>query len=571
MTNSISTPPTISLPDHITSQPDSLEEILLKGSYVSEADLKKAVEYLKKNKSTLEDYLLNQGLLTPDLLGQAMAETHSLPYADLNSKIPTKEQVLKLPKEIAISNRLILFEENDNAIVFTTDKPEVVNNLTPQLSTLFPNKKISFAYSLGGDIDHCLEFYKQPLSGRFETILTSPNKIAPQLVTEIIKDALSEKASDIHFDPQDKQVVIRLRIDGQLRNIGQIDRILYENVLNHIKILSHLRIDEHFSAQDGAMRFPKDDSFIDMRISIAPTIDGEKVAIRLLAEYIKGFGYADLGISTTHQEILTKAIKQPFGMILVTGPTGSGKTTTLYSLLKTLNTSETNITTIEDPVEYKILGVNQIQVNPLTNLTFAKGLKSIVRQDPNVILVGEIRDLETAEIAINAALTGHLLLSTFHANDAATSIPRLLDMGAEPFLLASTLNLIIAQRLVRRLCNNCRISYQTTNAKLEATFPQAQHYFPNKGTTLYQAKGCDNCGGTGFKGRTAIFEFLKITPKLEEIILTRPSTQVIHKQALIDGSKSLFEDGLEKVQTGITTIEELLRVAIPPSNGKPKS
>jgi type II secretory ATPase GspE/PulE/Tfp pilus assembly ATPase PilB-like protein len=242
-------------------------------------------------------------------------------------------------------------------------------------------------------------------------------------------------------------------------------------------------------------------------------------------------------------------------MILVTGPTGSGKTTTLYAVLKVLNQPGVNITTIEDPVEYKILGTNQIQVNPQTNLTFAKGLRSIVRQDPDIILVGEIRDLETAEIAVNAALTGHLLLSTFHANDAATSIPRLLDMGVEPFLLASTLELILAQRLVRKICENCRTSY-----------PHSSSYFPEKTVTLYKGKGCKNCSNTGFKGRTAIFEFIEINDAMEDLILKHPSSREIWELAQKNGAQSLFADGLEKVKSGLTTLEELLRVARPAEN-----
>jgi type II secretory ATPase GspE/PulE/Tfp pilus assembly ATPase PilB-like protein len=232
---------------------------------------------------------------------------------------------------------------------------------------------------------------------------------------------LAFKASDIHFEPQEKEVVVRFRVDGLLHEAGRFTKEVYENILNRIKVQAHLRIDDHFSAQDGAIRFAKEQGVVDMRVSVIPTLDGEKITIRLLAEYVKGFTFADLGVSEKDQAVFLSAAKKPFGMILVTGPTGSGKTTTLYALLKMLNNPAVNITTIEDPVEYKILGVNSIQVNPQTNLTFAKGLRSIVRQDPDIILVGEIRDLETAEIAVNAALTGHLLFSTFHANDAATA------------------------------------------------------------------------------------------------------------------------------------------------------
>ncbi|MDO8571609.1 MAG: GspE/PulE family protein, partial [bacterium] len=257
-----------------------------------------------------------------------------------------------------------------------------------------------------------------------------------------------------------------------------------------------------------------------------------------------------------HQTMLVEASEKPFGMILVVGPTGSGKTTTLYSLLKTMNQPDINITTIEDPVEYKIAGVNHIQVNMATNLTFAKGLRSIVRQDPDVIFLGEIRDNESAEIAVNAALTGHLLLSTFHANDAATAIPRLLDMGIERFLLASTLQLVIAQTLVRKICESCKVSYQVTDKDVKTLV---------KETTLYHGTGCAACTNTGYKGRTALFEFIKNTPSMQELILKNPSTKDVWELARKEGALGTFEDGIEKVKAGVTTIDEVLRVAAPPS------
>ncbi len=246
------------------------------------------------------------------------------------------------------------------------------------------------------------------------------------------------------------------------------------------------------------------------------------------------------------------------------GPTGSGKTTTLYALLKTLNRPEVNITTIEDPVEYRIPSINQIQINTQTNLTFAKGLRSIARQDPDIILVGEIRDLETAEIAVNAALTGHLLLSTFHANDAATAIPRLLDMGIEPFLLASTLEIVIAQRLVRRICEFCRYSVTKKREEFKDILSDIEHYFPKITATLYQGKGCSTCGGTGYKGRIAIFEFIVMTPEMQDLFLKNPSTKQVWELARAQGAHSLFEDGFTKVKQGVTTLEELLRIAAPP-------
>ena len=407
--------------------------------------------------------------------------------------------------------------------------------------------------------------------------MASPRTVAPSIIDQVIADALLSRASAIHFEPREAEALIRFRIDGVLQEAGRVSREYYENILNRIKVLSHLRIDEKSSTQDGAMRYAphtgpfgtplryaKGGNEADIRVSIAPTLDGEKIVFRLLAEYVRGFGLSDLGLSEEHQSMMAKAAKKPFGMILVTGPTGSGKTTTLYALLKILNTPKVNITTIEDPVEYKMLGANQIQVNVDKNITFASGLRSIVRQDPNIILVGEIRDRETAEISINAALTGHLLLSTFHANDAATSIPRLLDMGVQPFLLASTLEVVVAERLVRKICESCRVSREMPASELKKQYPWAGDYIKDASATLYEGKGCNTCSHTGFKGRTGIFEFIEITSELQKLILKNPSAQEVWEVARREGARSLFEDGMQKVKNGITSLDELMRVAEPP-------
>ncbi len=282
--------------------------------------------------------------------------------------------------------------------------------------------------------------------------------------------------------------------------------------------------------------------------------------MRLLSEYVGSFSLGDLGLSSENQKILEESSRRPFGMVAVAGPTGSGKTTSLYGLIKNINRPEVNITTIEDPVEYKISGVNHIQVNKDTGLTFAKGLRSIVRQDPDVILVGEIRDTETAEIAVNSALTGHLLFSTFHANNTSTVIPRLLGMGVEPFILASTMELIVSQRLVRKICDSCRCSYVKNNGAGRKRDGSAK-YFRTKKVALYKGKGCGCCSDTGYMGRTGIFEIIRITPEMRELILTNPSSGQVWKLAKKQGSKSLFDDGIEKVKNGVTTIDELLRVA----------
>jgi type II secretory ATPase GspE/PulE/Tfp pilus assembly ATPase PilB-like protein len=359
-------------------------------------------------------------------------------------------------------------------------------------------------------------------------------------------------------------VVIRFRIDGALQEVARLPKERYENLLNRIKVQSRLRMDEHFATQDGSLRYDHNTESVDLRTSIAPTIEGEKIVLRVLGSYVSNLALTSLGLSDRNMETLDQVTRKPFGMILVTGPTGSGKTTTLYALVKSMNETDVNITTIEDPVEYKLLGINQIQVNLQTDLTFAKGLRSIVRQDPDIILVGEIRDNETAEIAVNAALTGHLLLSTFHANDAATAIPRLLDMGIEPFLLASTLNVILAQRLVRKICKNCKHSMAVLPRNLP--IKQAEKYFGTQEVNLYEGGKCVACNQTGYKDRVAITELIVVTPQMQALILTNPSSQQVWALARQQGTRSLFEDGLDKVKEGVTSLDELLRVAEAPAD-----
>lgn len=543
---------------------EKIKEILLLGNYVTPDDMKKADEFARAHRVFITEYLLSEGLITKDLLGQAIAESLGVPYADLNSNQPAAIQVAKIPEDIAKKFRMVLFAEDKAKVMITTDNPRQ-KELLSELAKMFPKQKVVLMYSLSEDIDSVFVGYRKPLETRFSKIIEGGERIAPEFLEEIFDDAVMYRASDIHFEPRREDALVRFRVDGVLHEAGRIPKEHYENILNRIKVQSSLRIDEHFAAQDGSLRYQKGDITVDMRTSIVPTIEGEKVVLRLLAAYVQGFSLGDLGLSQRHQELLEAAAQKPFGMILIAGPTGSGKTTTLYALTKMVNTPDINITTIEDPVEYKMHNVNQIQVNLQTNLTFAKGLRSIVRQDPDIILVGEIRDEETAEIAVNAALTGHLLYSTLHANDAATAIPRLLDMGIEPFLLASTLDIIVAQRLVRKICDHCRGSVAKSSASFKT--PQLRAvapYLPKNSFTLYEGKKCRECGQTGYKGQTAIFEFIRITPDMQDLILHAPSTKEIWNLARKEGSQTLFEDGIEKVKTGVTTLEELLRVAEPP-------
>lgn len=540
-----------------------LVSILTKGQYITETDLKTARAYVATHHISLFEYFMNQDVVAYDMLGQAMAQYYGVDFVDLDIYQPTKEHISLIPADLGQAYRVAVYEVTKETVMLATDNPKKPG-LTEMLAKLFPPPKtIKICYALPDELNEALIHYRKPLVTRFNQIIQQQGRIAPEIIDEIIKDATAYKVSDIHFEPQESIVLIRFRIDGVLHEAGSLPKQYYDNILNRLKVQSHMRIDEHNVSQDGAIRYEVDGKPVNVRISIVPTLDGEKAALRLLAEYSKGLNVKGLGLSRHDKAIFDQQIHRPHGMIMTTGPTGSGKTTTLYSLLKMINNPEINVTTIEDPVEYKILGVNQIQVNNQTGLTFTDGLRSLVRQDPDVILVGEIRDEETATLAVNAALTGHLLFSTFHANDAASAIPRLLDMGVEPFLLASTLNLVIAQRLVRMIHPVCRISYQVKLEDLKKILPNADQYFSGPDITLYKGKGCEACNFTGYHGRTAIFELVTMTPAMQELILKNPSTAMIADLSHKQGDHTLFTDGIEKVERGVTTLAELQRVAEP--------
>lgn len=540
----------------------NIKNILLEQQYVSDVDMQRAEKESLRQGLSLVPFLIQNNLITKELIGQAIAESLKMPFANLDDFKPSSDLVHMLPEQLARQNRAVVWKATKAGLQIALDHlptPE----LDKELKKIVKDKKITYSYTLPEFIDESLREFQPALNTRFSEIIKAGGKIAPEIIDQIIEDAVALKASDIHFEPQEKEVLIRFRIDGVLHESGRLDKQYYDNIVNRIKVQAKLRIDEHQSAQDGAIHYLTEVMAVDLRISILPTMEGEKVVLRLLTAYVREVSFSGLGLSDRASDLFTQTAKKPFGMILVTGPTGSGKTTSLYSLVKYLQKPEVNITTIEDPVEYKIQGINQIQVNQQTNLTFSKGLRSIARQDPDVILVGEIRDLETAEIAVNAALTGHLLLSTFHANDAVSSIPRLLDMGIEPFLLASTLELIVAQRLVRRICESCRFSEQMSLATLKKKHPVIANYFP-KGTTLYSGKGCSSCNLTGYKGRVAVFELLHVTSEMQDLIVSNPASNKLFELARAQGLVTMWEDGLDKVRSGTTTITELMRVVQPP-------
>lgn len=540
-----------------------LIEILLKQNYLSQNDISEARNKVGDKVEAIFKYLKDTELINKNIIGLAIAESFNMGFADFDVKKITDINLNRLNEEYAKANRVVFFDEDEQSITLATDIPNNRDKLISDFTNFFPNKKIFVSFAFSEDIELAFKKYKTPLKERFARIFQVKNNVAKELVHEIVSDAIDSSVSDIHFEPFKTEVVVRYRIDGILHEVGKIDHDNYINVLNVWKVLANLRIDEHETAQDGAVQFMVDaNQSVDLRISIVPTIYGEKVVIRILSEYVKGYTLDELGLSEDNKLILKTAIKKPHGMILISGPTGSGKTTTLYSLIGNVNKYELNVTTIEDPVEYKISYVNQIQVNAYTNLTFARGLRSIVRQDPNVIIVGEIRDNETAEISVNAALTGHLLLSTFHANDCMTSVPRLLDMKIEPFLLASTLNVIVAQRLVRKICTNCRISQRYNFSELTSEiFKHPEDYFTKEPVTLYRGKGCEVCNYTGYKGRIGIYEVMRISDNLRRIISSNPVALEIFRVAREEGFKTFFEDGLLKVLNGVTTLDELLRVA----------
>lgn len=536
-----------------------IKAILIRENYITQEDSLLAEEHANDGESYVASLIDNQ-LLSKPLLGQALAESFNLPFADLQQVPPQKELISEIPEEFARENRVMIVEATDRSISIATDSPNELN--LRALKKRFKHKNILLAYTLPESVNTALRLYDKPLATKFSEIFSSAEKMAPEIVDVIIDNALSLHASDIHFEPQAQEVHIRFRVDGALRHMATIPRRYYENILNRIKVESGMRIDEHFSSQDGAIQRQFEETPIALRISLIPTVHGEKVVMRILGSYAQSYSLLEIGLEEEQQKALEAYSRKPFGMILAVGPTGSGKTTTLYSIVKLLNAPDINITSIEDPVEYQIDGINQIQVKEHSNLTFAKGLRSIVRQDPDVILVGEIRDRETAEISVNAALTGHLLLSTFHANNASTAIPRLVDMGIEPFLLASTLEVVVAQRLVRKLCMSCRFGTPVSEIKSELP-PKIVKHFKNV-KLIYRSKGCAACSQTGYVGRTALFEFIDVTPAIQELIIANSTARAIQAQAQKQGNRSMFEDGISKVIHGQTSIEEVMRVVEAP-------
>jgi type IV pilus assembly protein PilB len=397
-----------------------------------------------------------------------------------------------------------------------------------------------------------------------------------RLVDTILEYAIFEEASDIHIEPAEKELIVRYRIDGLLRDAMTLPKTIQAGLTARLKVLAGLKLDEHRLPQDGRFKLTSKDYKVSFRVSVLPVFDGEKVVMRLLNEGGKQLTLEQLGFQPTVLAKLKSAMAKPHGMILITGPTGSGKTTTLYTMMGVLNQPDVNISTVEDPIEYRMPRINQSQVQPKIGFSFANGLRSLLRQDPDIIMVGEIRDNETVQIAINASMTGHLVLSTLHTNDAATAIPRLLDMEVPAFLIASTVTVIIAQRLVRKLCPNCITSFNLNAAELKELtgsmnleqFEQdlkkagllSDRYKGLQDVTFYRGKGCNQCGNEGYRGRLGIYEALEMTPAIQDLVMKHATSNEIIKTARAEGMLMMIEDGFLKAQTGVTSLEEVLRV-----------
>lgn len=553
--------------------PEKLKEIVLKAGFVSEDNFNKALKTAEDLGRPLEDVLVFRGLINEESLGQLIAEFYKAPFAGLKHKIIPLEVLTLIPEKLARSYRILPFEKAEKELYLAMEDPGDFEAI--EFAKRQTGLKIKPFFATPEAITKALSQYKKNIRNEFSQIITENIEKTKAVVDKnltkaasdipvikildtILEYAIAERASDIHIELQEKDLLIRYRIDGMLRDIISLPPEIHPAVIARIKVLTHLKIDEHRVPQDGRFKFRVDDDFISFRVSIIPSFYGENIVMRLLFESSRPLSLEELGLTGKNYEVLHRNTQKPHGLVLVTGPTGSGKTTTLYSVLNILNTAEVKTCTIEDPIEYSMARITQIQVNPTTGLTFAAGLRAFVRHDPDIIMVGEIRDRETVEMAIHSALTGHLVLSTLHTNDAPGAVPRMLDMGAESFLLASTINAIVAQRLVRRICTAC-IERFTPDKETLASVEKRFGVKMDK-RDFYRGKGCPECGGSGYKGRVGIFEIMENSISLQKLILKKSSSDEIRAQALKEGMTSMLADGLDKVSAGITTIEEVLRV-----------
>ena len=574
-----------------------LKVFMLDADLVSEAQFKKALEKAEKTKQKVEDVLISEGLISQEDLVRMEAYILGIPFVNLEEEIISAEVLKIIPEPIARSHNIVAFRKKGINLEVAMLDPEDLR--TVEFIKKEANFKILPRLTTTAGIKNALRQYQKTLEAEFGEIIKKEvgvinpikekefveekkdlRKVAEELpviriVDTLMKHAILQRGSDIHIEPTEKEVIVRYRIDGILRDAMVLPKIASSGIVARIKVLSNLKLDEHRLPQDGRFKIETEEYKYSIRVSILPIFDGEKIVMRLLPEKTKAFALETLGLRGESLERVHHDLKKPVGMILITGPTGSGKTTTLYAMMEILNTPGVNISTVEDPIEYRMPRINQTQVNAKIGLTFASGLRSLVRQDPDIIMVGEIRDNETAGLAINAALTGHLVLSTLHTINAAGAIPRLIDMKAEPFLISSTLNVIMAQRLVRRLCpesekyilKDSELKNLAKYCDLEKVLKVLKDEKVVKPRTIfknipfYRPKLSKECL-EGYKGRVGIFEVLNITETIKELIVSRATTDRIQEQAQKEGMRTIIEDGFIKAAQGMTSIEEVLRVII---------
>jgi type IV pilus assembly protein PilB len=550
----------------MVSQKKKLGEILVEKGIISEETMRKALSIQERTGERLGEILLKMGLINEEDLYSALSEIYNVPYVNLEEIAIDPEVVKLIPEHISRRYKIIPIKLNGDKIVVAMTNP--VNIYALDDVRIITGREVEPVLASEKRINQALDRIYTIQKGLEETLLNiAPTEEETEAPVEVLEDeapvvrlvnltitqAVQEGASDIHIEPTENDVKVRFRVDGVLYDVMSPPKKIFPTLVARIKILANMDIAERRLPQDGRFRVTSQgNKIIDFRVSTLPTIHGEKIVLRLLDRSAPLIGLEKLGFTEDVLEKFDWLIQRPYGMILVTGPTGSGKTTTLYSALAKISTPEKNIITVEDPVEYQFPRINQVQVNTKVGLTFANGLRSILRQDPDIIMIGEIRDRETAEIAVQAALTGHLVLSTIHTNDSAGAIARLMDMGIEPFLISSSVIGILAQRLARRICSRCKIPKQPTEEEIKVLKL-------GENDIIYEGKGCEACRHTGYRGRIGIFELLMVDDEIRSMIVDKVPANVIRETAVKKGMRTLWEDAKLKVRNGITTYSEILR------------
>jgi type IV pilus assembly protein PilB len=542
-----------------------LKGLLIENNLITEADFENAEKIANHLGCLVTDVLIGRNVVKEDDLGRILSIYYKVDYINLR-KIDIPSDVINIiPENIAAEKGVIAFALSENELYVAFEDPDDLAVSETVKKTVGPKYQIRVFVAMPQIIKSAIKLYKKN-EGNLENVhlKTQIASSSVSLVNDMLESAIRQEASDIHIEPLPDKMLVRFRIDGVLHDDEYWVKEVHPSTVARIKILSDLKIDETRLPQDGQFAFTsKSGEKVSLRVSVIPSVYGEKIVLRILKSGVTLFNLDELGMLPEDQEVIFKILKRTHGMFLVTGPTGSGKTTTLYTILGLLNKPDVNIVTIEDPVENKITRVNQIQVNSGINLTFANGLRSILRQDPDIVMVGEIRDTETALISINAAMTGHLVFSSVHANTSAGAIPRMIDLGAEPFLIASTLNMVVAQRLVRVLCPNCKSESPMSNLLISKLEEMGEDVSPSIRGLLksnFTSAGCGYCFHTGYKGRIGIFETLLVDDNIRKMIYEKQTSDTIWRVARESKTKSMLEDGLIKVSKGLTTIEEVLRV-----------